>query len=94
MFATNETVQTNSQIYYGYESSIAPWPSTRELKLYPYGGVLINPGIGFNVMISDNFGFAFGVGYRYHKIGFEGDNGYSIDYQYNRLSIDIGIIFK
>ena len=94
LFATNETIHTNNQIYYGYESFIGPWPSYKELELHPFGGVLINPGIGFNVMISNDFGFAFGVGYRYHKIGFEGDNGYSIDYQYNRLSVNVGILFK
>ncbi len=94
LFAANESIQKNTQIYYGYESSIAPWPSYRELELHPFGGVLINPGIGFNVMISDYFGFFFGVGYRYHKIGFTGDDGYSIDYQYNRLSINIGVLFQ
>ncbi len=92
LFATNETIHTNNQRYYGYESFLSSWPSYKEL--HPFGGILINPGIGFNVMISDNFGFTLGIGYRYHKIGFEDDNDYSIDYQYNRLSVNVGILFK
>ncbi len=94
LFAANESIQTETPVYYDPVSSIAPWPAYKQMELSPHGGFLINPGIGFNVMISDNFGFGLGVGYRYHKIGYYGDNGYSLDYQYNRLSIDIGIIFK
>ncbi len=94
LFAATETVTTGG--YYpvmpDYYNFIPPGNEPMELE--PHGGFMINPGIGMNIMVSNNFGFYLGFGYRYHRIGFDGDNDYSLTYNYNRLSIDIGIIFK
>jgi hypothetical protein len=73
---------------------IWPGPGYNTRELDPHGGFMVNPGIGMNIMVSNGFGFTLGFGYRYHRIGFDGEDDYSLVYNYNRLSIDIGIIFK
>ena len=95
LFAASETVTTGGYYpvmpeYYDYITL----PGNGPVELTPRGGFMINPGIGMNIMVSNGFGFFLGFGYRYHKISFEGDNEYLLSYNYNRLSIDIGIIFK
>ena len=92
LFDTGGTVTTGG--YYPEMYDLWPGPGYETMELTPHGGFMINPGIGMNILVSNNFGFYLGFGYRYHKIGFDGDNDYSLTYNYNRLSIDIGIIFK
>ena len=93
LFAAGDSVTTDNYYPVMPANYIYP-PNYGVRKLDPHGGFMINPGIGMNILVSDNFGFYLGFGYRYHRIGFDGADDYSLTYNYNRLSIDIGIIFK
>ncbi len=86
---------TRSQIisYYDYSSSYYSYPQTND-KLNAQGGFLINPSIGFQRFTSDNFGWFFAFGYRYHQLNYSGDNGYKLESNYSRLSLKIGFIFN
>jgi hypothetical protein len=90
LFAADEKVP-GGPVHYDMLSSFAPYQSE---GLSPEGGFLINPGVGFTMMLGHNFGLGFGIGYRYHSISFKGDNDYQLEYQYNRLTFDLGILFK
>jgi hypothetical protein len=63
-------------------------------KLQTEGGFLINPSIGFQQFTSDNIGWFFMVGYRYHQLNYSGDNGYKLETNISRLSLKIGFIFN
>ena len=76
-----------------YSSSYWPGYQTNQ-RLKPEGGFLINPSIGFQQLTSDNFGWFFTVGYRYHQLNYSGDNGYKLETNFSRLSIKIGFIFN
>jgi len=84
--------------YYPYPtwSSFAPWPdydySEQELEIK--GGVLVNPGLGYQRMFSNNFGMSVAFGYQYHRLNFKSEEEYSVDIDYNRLTFKIGIIFN
>ena len=93
LFATGDSVTTDNNYPVMPTNYIYP-PNYGVRKLDPHGGFMINPGIGMNILVSDDFGFYLGFGYRYHRIAFNGADDYSLMYNYNRLSIDIGIIFK
>lgn len=63
-------------------------------KLDNEGGFVINPSLGFMRMTSDNFGWFFTFGYRYHKLNYSGKNEYKLETNYSRLSLKIGFIFN
>jgi hypothetical protein len=86
----------NRQHYTNYSSSSSyywPYPQQTE-KLDTEGGILINPTVGFQQFISDNFGWFFSFGYRHHQLNYSGDNGYKLETNYSRLSLKIGFIFN
>jgi len=86
--------RTNFNNYYvDYSSSYWPGYQTNQ-RLKPEGGFLINPSIGFQQLTSDNFGWFFMVGYRYHQLNYSGDNGYKLETNFSRLSLKIGFIFN
>ena len=85
--------RTQSVIYYDYSSSYYPYPQTSE-KLNAEGGFLINPSIGFQKFTSENFGWFFSFGYRYHKLNYSGENNYKLETNFSRLSLKIGFIFN
>ena len=70
-----------------------PGPVTQE-GLDSKGGVMINPGVGYQQMFSPNFGVNFSIGYQYHRLNYSGENDYELDIDYNRLTIKLGIIFN
>lgn len=78
---------------YSSSSSYVYYPQTSE-KLNAEGGFLINPSVGFQRFTSDNFGWFFGFGYRYHQLNYSGDNSYKLETNYSRLSLKIGFIFN
>jgi hypothetical protein len=80
-------------VYYDYSSSYYPYPQNNS-KLNAEGGYLINPSIGFQRFTSDNFGWFFSFGYRYHQLNYSGDNGYKLETNFSRLSLKIGFIFN
>ncbi len=63
-------------------------------KLDNEGGYLINPQIGFMCATSENFGWFFAFGFRYHKINYSGENDYKLETNYSRLSLKIGFTFN
>lgn len=85
----------NRRHYTNYSSSstYVYYPQTSE-KLDAEGGFLINPSVGFQRFTSDNFGWFFAFGYRYHQLNYSGDNGYKLETNYSRLSLKFGFIFN
>lgn len=76
-----------------YSSSYWPGPQVSD-KLDALGGVLINPSIGFQKFTSNNFGWYFSFGYRYHQLNYSGKNDYKLETNYSRLSLRFGFIFN
>lgn len=91
-----EDANRNQPIYYDYassSSSVVAYPqSNTELKAE--GGYLINPSMGFQYFISQNFGWFFSFGYRYHQLNYSGDNNYKLENNFSRLSLKMGFIFN
>ena len=58
------------------------------------GGLMINPGVGYQWMYSSGFGMSFAFGYQFHRLHFKGENDYGLDIDYNRLTIKLGFIFN
>lgn len=83
----------NQIVTYDYSSSYYPYPQTSS-ELNAEGGYLINPSIGFQRFTSDNFGWFFSFGYRYHQLNYSGENGYKLETNFSRLSLKIGFIFN
>ena len=77
---------------YSVYNSYWPGPSYRELETD--GSFMVNPRFGFKGMFSPNFGWTFSIGYRYHQLNFSGEDEYEIERNYNRLSIQLGILFN
>lgn len=75
---------------------IMPWPVPNNYnpKLEAKGGLMINPGIGYQRMFSSGFGMSFAFGYQFHRLSYKGENDYRLDIDYNRLTIKLGIIFN
>lgn len=81
----------NQQGYYSDYYSLNPPTNS---KLNAEGGYLISPSFGFQRFTSDNFGWFFSFGYRYHQLNYSGDNGYKLETNISRLSLKIGFIFN
>lgn len=84
--------RNQSGVYYDY-SSYYPYPQSNQ-KLEAEGGFLVNPAIGFQRFTSDNFGWFFSFGYRYHQLNYSGTEGYKLETNFSRLSLKIGFIFN
>ena len=91
-------VEGSNEIYYDVYpvwSSFAPWPGDMGQNGFDSkGGVLLNPGIGYQQMFSTSLGMSFAVGYQFHRLNYDGENDYSLDIDYNRVTVKIGIIFN
>lgn len=84
--------------YYSPYSSYYPgyiyYPHSGGEKLDAQGGLMINPAVGAIIETDYGFGVSLSIGYRYHKLKYEGDaNDYNLSINYNRLSLKLGIIF-
>ena len=76
-------------------SSVAPGPGEYgQESLESKGGIMLNPGMGYQRMFSANFGMSFGFGYQFHRLHYKGDKDYGLDIDYNRLTIKLGIVFN
>lgn len=75
-------------------SSIWPGPGYNDEELKSKGGVMINPGIGFERMFSSGFGLSIAFGYQFHRLNYTGEDEYTLKVDYNRLTIKLGIIFN
>jgi len=90
-------LEESRELYYDVwpsRSSFWPGPAHEPETLEPKGGVLFNPGIGYQSMFSPGFGMSVAFGYQFHRLHYEGENDYGLDIDYNRLSIKIGILFN
>lgn len=85
-----ESRQNQPYVYYDI---YYPYPQNNG-KLHANGGFLINPSFGFHQTISENFGWFFAFGYRYHRLSYSGENSYRLEKNYSRLSLKIGFTFK
>jgi len=79
--------------YYPYYSSYYPGPQSNN-ELNTEGGYMINPSFGFQRYASENFGWFFSFGYRYHQLNYSGADDYKLESNFSRLSLKIGIIFN
>ena len=83
--------QYNNYYYSDYYPGTQPQPSG---QLKTDGGYMINPSLGFQRFTSENLGWFFSFGYRYHQLNYSGDNGYKLEENFSRLSLKIGVIFN
>ena len=79
-------------IYPNY-SSYYPGPQSNN-QLNTEGGYMINPSFGFQRYASENFGWFFSFGYRYHQLNYSGEDNYKLESNFSRLSLKIGFIFN
>lgn len=57
------------------------------------GGILLNPGLGFMHSFSSGFGMSLAFGYQFHRLHYSGETDYSLDVDYNRLTVKLGLFF-
>jgi len=87
-------VEDSRQVYYDGGPVYRYYPNYANTALKAKGGIVINPGIGYQHMFSSSFGLSFSFGYRYNRLNYSGDKDYGMDIDYNRLSVKFGVIFK
>ncbi|MFT3740925.1 MAG: hypothetical protein QM786_19415 [Breznakibacter sp.] len=63
-----------------------------QTRLKARGGALVNPAIGFISHSRSGYGFSLSVGYRYHRLNYKGEDSYRLDVDYNRLTVNLGLI--
>lgn len=90
---SNEIYGGVQPVYYDYY-----WPGNwnyyNNEPLDTKGGLMINPGIGYQRMYSPGFGMSFAFGYQFHRLNYSGEKDYQLEIDYNRLTIKLGIIFN
>jgi hypothetical protein len=90
-------IEDSRELYYDVYppwASYVPWPAeTENENLKAKGGILFNPGVGYQRIFSSGFGMSLAMGYQFHRLQYKGEEDYHLDIDYNRLSIRIGIIF-
>lgn len=84
----------NRQDYSNYYPSSYYYYPVSSKKLDAKGGILFNPSLGFQRFQSENFGWYFAIGYRYHELDYHGEKGYKLETEISRLSLKIGFIFN
>jgi len=77
---------------YDYYSSIYYYNQTLEVKAR--GGFLVNPSVGFMRQTGRGPGISMAVGYRFHRLGYTGEEDYRLDIDYYRFSVKLGIILN
>ena len=88
-----EDAKSYQPVYYSSSNYIWPGPQYNT-ELDAEGGYMLNPSLGFQRFSSDNFGWFFAFGYRYHELHYSGKNGYKLETNLSRLSLKIGFIFN
>lgn len=82
-------VVSNRNLWYG---DYRYYPQTAE-TMKAKGGFLLNPAVGFTFKTTSRFGMGVSVGYRYQVLNYYGNENYSLENTYNRISIKLGFIF-
>jgi hypothetical protein len=84
----------------GYAVPYSRWPEPgygsyyyppRELDAK--GGFMAHPSVGVIFYTNYGFGISVGAGYRYMKFNYTGKDDYKFHIEYNRFSLQLGIIF-
>lgn len=57
------------------------------------GGFMAHPSAGVIFYTNRGFGISVAAGYRYMKLNYTGEEDYKLHIEYNRLSLQLGIIF-
>ncbi len=85
--------------YYGVvpynvrSSSIWPGPMPiGESPLEAIGGLLVNPSIGIMQINYGGLGYSLALGYRFHRLRYEGDEEYRLEIDYHRMSVKLGVV--
>ncbi len=71
-----------------------PQPSGTPLELEAKGGLLLNPSLGISTSLNQNLALTFSAGYRIMRHQYCREDNYTIDIDYNRLSLKIGLLFQ
>lgn len=71
-----------------------PGSTNGNLDLKAKGGLLLNPFVGICTSMNENLSLTFSAGYRIMRHRYKFDDNNSIDLDYNRLSLKIGLIFQ
>ena len=71
-----------------------PVPTYTNDPVSARGGFLINPAIGIQTPINENFAMTFSAGYRWMRHSYGRTEDYRIDIDYRRLTLKIGLQFK
>ena len=90
-------IEESRSVYYDVYpvwSSFIPWGEYPNNNMDAKGGIMINPGVGYQRFFSSGLGMSLAFGYQFHRLHYKGENDYALDIDYNRLSIKIGIIFN
>jgi hypothetical protein len=58
------------------------------------GGILINPAIGLQTPINKHFAMTFSAGYYWMHNTYKQTDNYTLDIDYNRVSLKFGLLFK
>jgi hypothetical protein len=69
-------------------------PSVNTLDVKAKGGFLLNPSVGICTTLSNNLALTFSAGYRIMRHRYSREDNYTIDIDYNRLSLKIGLLFQ
>ena len=85
---------SDSNILSPYADYSGDWIAPNNTPLEADGGFMVNPSFGIRNMTNPNFGWSFSFGYRYHRLNYSGDNDYKTEYNFNRLTLRVGIIFN
>ncbi len=85
--------------YYGVvpynvrSSSIWPGPMPiGESPLEARGGLMVNPSVGIMQINHGGLGYSLALGYRFHRLRYEGEEEYHLEIDYHRMSVKLGIV--
>lgn len=90
---TTDKVSYQSSSFGVYDANFNYYPYYSS-NMEPKGGFMVNPTIGFISYMNAHIGFSLAVGYRYCGTKLEGENNHTLETDYNRLSIHLGILFN
>ncbi|MDH6304951.1 hypothetical protein M2459_001688 [Parabacteroides sp. PF5-5] len=87
-----ESKLTDDRRYYiPYDSYLSYYYPQYELDAK--GGFMANPSVGIIYYTKQGVGLSLALGYRYQKLNYTGEDDYKMHIEYNRLSLQFGIIF-
>jgi hypothetical protein len=83
---------SDRRYYYNKDSGYGYY-YPQSAKMNAGGGFMANPSVGVIYYTKYGFGWSLAAGYRYQQLNYDGEDDYEMQVEYNRLSLQIGIIF-